>query len=474
MEFALEILSYVFWVIVAIMILVFVHEMGHYAFAKLFKMRVDRFSIGFPPKIVGKKIGNTEYVIGATPLGGYVKIAGMVDESMDTDFLQSQPQPWEFRAKPVWQRMIVITAGVIFNMLLAWVVFASLKFAHGEDYVPAENISGVYVQEGSIAHQMGMRTGDRPIAAAGRPLVRKSDLDGVEALMADPMTITVVRDGQEMTLRGPSDIMTQLNRRGFSLGISADPPLISAVQEDSPAAEAGLRPGDRVLALATDTVRFWAEMTDRIQALEGAPVRVRWARPDSLVSELGEITTSAAELVGQRGGVHIYEAEIEPTYHEATESYLLGLMGPSSEMIAREFGQQHRSFSIGGAITAGFSETWMNSRAIVTSLKRIVTGRENVRENLGGPVMIAKVTKEAAEAGGSVFWRIVALLSITLAIMNILPIPALDGGHLVFLIYEGITRREPSVRVRMVMQQIGMFLILILMTFLIFNDILKL
>src|SRR5690606_29470988 len=132
MESVLEILSYVFWVVLAITILVFVHEMGHFLFAKLFKMRVDRFSIGFPPKIFGKRIGETEYVIGATPLGGYVKIAGMVDESMDTGFIESEPQPWEFRAKPVWQRIVVITAGVVFNVILAAVIFAGLKMTYGE------------------------------------------------------------------------------------------------------------------------------------------------------------------------------------------------------------------------------------------------------------------------------------------------------------------------------------------------------
>src|SRR5690606_39035832 len=158
MEFVLEIASYIFWVILAIMILVFVHELGHYLFAKLFKMRVDRFSIGFPPKIFGKRVGETEYVIGATPLGGYVKIAGMVDESMDTDFAQSEPKPWEFRSKPVWQRLIVITAGVAFNVLLAFFIFAGLKLAYGEDYIPAENIEGVYVEENSLAYNMGLRT----------------------------------------------------------------------------------------------------------------------------------------------------------------------------------------------------------------------------------------------------------------------------------------------------------------------------
>ncbi|HEX7071593.1 MAG TPA: RIP metalloprotease RseP [Rhodothermales bacterium] len=467
MEAVLEILSYIFWVMVAIMILVFVHEMGHYLFAKLFKMRVERFSIGFPPKIVGKKVGETEYVIGATPLGGYVKIAGMVDESMDTDFLESEPQPWEFRAKPVWQRIVVITAGVIFNMILAWVIFAGLRLAHGDRYVPAENISAVYVEEGSIAYDMGLRTGDRVVAVGGDPIERYSDIEGAAGLIADPMTITVERDGERLTFEGPDDIMTQLQRANFSLGISAQPSLIGGVISGSPADSTGLLPGDRVLSIGGDTIRYWAEMTHRLQQQGGTPVVVRWARPDTVPASAG------LEPVGRIDGSIVYQATIRPMRDEELGRYLLGVGPPTEEMLAEEWGAVHESYSLPGAVSAGFSETLLNARLIVVSLQRMVTGRENVRENLGGPLMIAKVTKQAADAGASSFWQIVALLSITLAIMNILPIPALDGGHLMFLVYEGITRREPSAKVRMVMQQVGMFLILVLMTFLIFNDILK-
>ena len=467
MEVALEILSYIFWVLVAIMILVFVHEMGHYLFAKLFKMKVERFSIGFPPKIVGKTIGETEYVIGATPLGGYVKISGMVDESMDTDFLESEPKPWEFRAKPVWQRVVVITAGVIFNMILAWIIFTGLKLAHGDSYVPAENVGPVYVEEASIAHDMGLRSGDRIVAVSGEPIERYSDIEGAEGLIADPMTITVERDGRELTFEGPSDIMTQLQRANFSLGISAQPSLIGSVVADSPADSAGIRPGDMVIGLNGDSVRYWVELTQRLQDVGASPVVVRWLRPDSLASG-GDVSP-----VARTDGAAVYEATVRPMRDETLDRYLLGVGIPTEAMIAEIWGAQHESYSVPGAVAAGFSETWLNARLIVVSLKRMVTGREDITENLGGPLMIAKVTKTAADAGASSFWHIVALLSITLAIMNILPIPALDGGHLMFLLYEGITRREPSARVRMVMQQIGMFLILVLMTFLIFNDILK-
>lgn len=477
MEPVFEILSYVFWVLIAITILVFVHEMGHFLFAKLFKMRVEKFSVGFPPKIFGKKIGETEYVIGATPLGGYVKIVGMVDESMDTDALHSEPKPWEFRAKPVWQRIIVITAGVIFNVILAAIIFAALKYTYGETFIPAENIESVYVVDGSIAHEMGLRTGDRIVEVSGKKPERYSDIQAIEALLADPFTITVERDGKERTFKGPDDIMTQLNRTNGLIGIAVEPSIIGGVVEDSPAMSAGLQTGDRILALADNDVHFWNELTERIQATDGRTMLIRWERPDSLVEAYEEDGRIALpEPIGRGAYGNIYEVAVVPEYDEDGERYVMGIYPPSAypPILSHVFGVMRKDYALGEAMLSGTVETWTKTQAIVTSLRRVATGRENFRENVGGPVAISKVVKEAAEQGPPVFWNIVAMLSITLAIMNILPIPALDGGHLVFLIYEGITRREPSLKVRMVLQQVGMVLLLVFMTFLIFNDILRL
>ncbi len=499
MDSVLEILSYIFWVIVAIMILVFVHEMGHFLFAKLFGMRVDRFSVGFPPKIVGKTIGGTEYVIGATPLGGYVKIAGMVDESLDAEELASAPQPWEFRAKPVWQRIVVITAGVVFNVILAFLIFVTLKTAYGELYVPAENIKGVYVEPESLGHRIGLRTGDQILAVSGKPLERYSDLLSVEALMADRMTITVARGRDTLTFEGPEDIVTQLNRAGgMGLGISPIPALIGEVQSGSPAAAAGLQSGDRIVSISGKPIRFWMEMTHVIQESKGKPVAIEWLRPDSAISPAGAITQAetplpvshpdsatvgalegapaddAREAIGPDGRSRLISTTIQPRFDEGLKRYAIGVSHGAESMLAREFGQRHKRYGLGEAVASGARDTWVNLAAIATSLKRIVSGRENLRENVGGPIMIARVTKQAAASGARDFWNIVAILSLTLAIMNILPIPALDGGHLVLLLYEGITRREPSLRVRMALQQIGMVILLALMAFLIFNDILRL
>lgn len=476
MESILEILSYIFWVILAITILVFVHEMGHFLFAKLFKMRVDRFSIGFPPKLFGKKIGETEYVVGATPLGGYVKIAGMIDESMDTDYLRSEAEDWEFRSKPVWQRMIVISAGVVFNVILAFFIFTGLKLAYGDAYIPAENVESVYVADTSIAHRMGLRTGDRLLAVSGNKLEEFEDVSSLESLIASPLTISVLRDGDTLTFQGPDDIFTQLNRSRGGLGISYKPSVISGVVEGSPAAEAGLRGGDRIFAIDGDTVRYWAEMTGVTQQTGGRPVTIRWFRADSLLRDGdGEMEGSEelpTPIVYQRDDGVVFEAAVTPD--EENGRYLLGVYEPTPGILQHEFGIVRRDYNPVQATITGFEDTWINTKAIVVSLTRVFTGQDNFQENVGGPVMIAKVTKEAADAGAAFFWNIVAMLSITLAIINILPIPVLDGGHLAFLLYEGIARREPSLRLRMIMQQVGMLLLFAFMAFVIVNDILKL
>lgn len=469
MESVLEFLSYIFWVVLAITILVFVHEMGHFLFAKLFKMRVERFSVGFPPKIFGKQVGETEYVIGATPLGGYVKIAGMIDESMDTEFVNTEPEPWEFRSKPVWQRIIVISAGVVFNVILAFVIFTGLKMAYGDTHIPAENVEGIYVEDESLAHDIGLRTGDQILAVSGKKLQDFDDIGSVESLISDPLTITVRRDGREVTLRGPEDIFTQLNRSGGTLGISYYPSIIGSVIADSPADSIGLIPGDRIVGIGGEPVRYWEEMTIMLQKSEGGPVAIRWLRADSLMEDADALV---ATVVEQTAEGTVYEATITPMQED--ERYMLGVGQPTFPMLANEFGIVQRDYSPIKAVAIGAEETWVNTRAIVVSLTRVFTGQENFKENVGGPIMIAQVTKEAAEMGARFFWNIVAILSITLAIINILPIPVLDGGHLVFLLYEGITRREPSLRFRMITQQVGMILLLAFMTFLIFNDILRL
>jgi regulator of sigma E protease len=486
MDLLLSIVTSTLWVLLAITVLVFVHELGHFLTAKYFGMRVERFSIGFPPTILGRQHGDTEYVIGATPLGGYVKISGMIDESLDTDHVEEEPDPWEFRAKPVWQRIVVISAGVVFNVILAVFIFAGIQWAEGETYIPAQNVEQVYVEEGSVAYEVGLRTGDRILEVNGRPFERFEQISPSSVVSADSLTVTVRRDGETKRLLGPPDIITRLSRArnsgqsasfGYFPGLGFLPPLIGSVQQDSPADSIGLRPGDRILAIEDDTVRFWQEMSHLIQQSEGRPVSFRWHRPDSLATP--DTAAGPATLVRQTSDGTVFEATTAPMHLDDSDRYVLGVRSASAnpatqQMLFAELGMKEVAFGPGEALMRGTQLVWENTRNIVVTLQRVITGRDDFRESLGGPVMIAKVTSEAADRGPVVFWRLVAILSVTLAIMNILPIPALDGGQLLFLLYEAVTRRRPSVRVRLVAQQVGMILLLGFMAFLIFNDILRL
>ena len=466
-------LSYVLWVAVALGILVTIHELGHFLAARLFKMRVDAFSLGFPPNIVDKQVGQTRYRLGAVPLGGYVKIAGMVDESLDVEGLESEPAPDEFRAKPVWQRMIVISAGVIFNLILAALLYGALAFTYGVPYTPVENIR-LDVTEGSIASEIGLETGDRIVAVNGEPVERFEEVFTPGSLAADPFQLTVVRGGAEVELTGPGDLLTRFSRREREVSASGEPAsltsifgadaqrpsVLGTVVAGSAADEAGLQVGDRVLAIDGQPADPWDRLQAIVSGSEGRPLAVRWARPDSLATAGG---AAGARVVEKRAAATVYEATITP--RASGTGYLLGVSPDPAAL-----GQRIDQPGLGEALVTGAERTASITGATFAFIGKLVTGRESVRENVGGPLIIAKQSKEAADRGLESFWSFVAYLSIALAVFNVLPIPALDGGHLVFLAYEAVARREPSLKVRMVVQQVGVALILALMVFVIFND----
>lgn len=473
METLLGFITSALWVILGIGLLVFIHELGHFLAAKYFGMRVEQFSIGFPPKVLSKTYGETEYVFGLTPLGGYVRVSGMLDESLDTDSLAEEPEPFEYRAKPVWQRMIFITAGVIFNAVLAVLIFAGIKFAEGDTYVPMSSIDGVYVAPDGIAHDLGMRTGDQVRTLNGEPVERFQDLQNLNVLVEkDTLRVQVEREGQTLNLAMSRDsVITKVTRMNQSderrlagpVGLSIAPPIISGVSEGFPADSVGMQTGDRIVTVNADTVRYWLELVERVNASPSGPLTVEWLRSDSV-----KAVPSKADTAYVTAGGPVYRATITPKEQDGRR--LIGVATPPRDAVRVE----STPYSVPGAIVAGANETWDFTRTTVLSLKRVITGQDDPRDSLGGPVKIVEITSSAAAAGPAAFWRIVAILSITLAIMNILPIPALDGGHLVFLIYEIVTRREPSTRFRLIAQQVGMILLLAFITFLIFNDIMRL
>jgi len=430
----------------AIFILVLVHELGHFLAAKLFKMRVERFSIGFPPRLFGIKRGDTDYCISATPLGGYVKISGMIDESMDDTFATSEPQDWEYRSKPVWQRVIVITAGVIFNMILAVIIYATMFFSYGAQHIPAENVGGLYVPETSLAYEIGFETGDRLVSINGvQPRnYRFGNMISISEITRSEVVFEVNRNGVLETIVAPTDLLDRLNRSPEFLSVeNALPSVISNVVNGSPAAQAGIESGDMIMSINQEPIAYWMQMAQRIRTSEGT-LSLEILRNEEVIS-------------------------LQVTPNPETRTIGIGPIDP-----IEYFGVEYIRYGLLTSVAEGVKTTSENTIGIVQGLGRLVSGSISVRENLGGPVAIASVTREATDRGGWVgFWMFTAMLSITLAIMNILPIPVLDGGHLMFLIYEGITRREPSLKVRMALQQIGMVLIIGLMIFVTFNDILR-
>ena len=443
MDFVLNILQAILVFIPAILILVFIHELGHFLTAKLFKMRVERFSLGFPPKIAGFQRGETEYCISATPLGGYVKISGMLDESMDTDQLNEEPKPWEFRSKPVWQRMIVISAGVIFNMFLAIAIYAGMAYTYGEEVIPPENVNGIYVAEESVAATAGFETGDKILLVNGQDVDHFMDFFSPAELTEADLTYTVLRDGERVKLDVPDNLLDRINKEGFISLANIAPSLIGDVQEDSPASNTGLQKGDRIVAINGDPVNFWMQLTSKIQSADGE-LTLQVDRDGRMISK-----TLTPDPETQTIGIYLAD-------------------------LRQYFETRKLEHNIIESVGVGFNQSSETLVGIVQGLGKLFTGSISVRENLGGPVAIAAVTKQVTDQHGiRGFWEITAFLSVTLAIMNILPIPVLDGGHLVFLVYEGVTRREPSMRVRMILQQLGFILLIGLIIFVTFNDIIR-
>lgn len=446
MESILSVLVTIGIFIGAIFILVLIHELGHFLAAKAFGMRVERFSVGFPPRLFGFQKGDTDYCISATPLGGYVKISGMVDESMDTDFIESEPKPWEYRSKPVWQKMIVITAGVIFNMILAVVIYTGMFWTYGSQEVPSDRVGSLYVVPGSLAEEVGFRTGDRLVSVNGvRPeTYRGGSFFTISDMTSSRISFEVERDGAVMSLAAPAGFLDRLNADPSFLTLAnAIPSKIAAVVPGTPASRSGLLNGDEVIAVNDSSVGYWLDLTSRIRGISG-DLNLTILRGSDTLTVLIERPDGAGTI-----GIRTVDPETE-------------------------FGVVSVDYGLIGGMAAGFRSTVESTTGILNGFGLLFSGDVSLRQNLGGPLAIASVTREATDRSGWIgFWNITAFLSITLAIMNMLPIPVLDGGHFVFLIYEAIFRREPSFKFRMVMQQVGMVLVIGLMIFVTFNDILR-
>lgn len=424
--------------ILGLTILVGLHELGHMLAAKWFGMRVEKYAIGFPPKIFGKRFGETEYMLGLIPLGGFVKISGMVDESMDTEALKEEPKPWEFRAKPAWQRLIVMMGGIIVNVITGIVIYIALTFNYGEQYIPAKEVKyGVVPNE--IGRGIGFETGDKIVAVNGRQLEKFEDVYSMDALLGQNAFYTVEREGQLVDLKVPVDLMDRLaDKEDRMFFVQPRQPFkVGQVLAGSAADKAGLETGDFIEKVNGESVKFFHEFQQALQENAGKTVTMtveRNGKPIKLqaqVSEEGTIGFQPVQLL---------------------------------QFATREY-------SLGEAIPLGTEQAFGVITANVKGFGKIFRGEVSASKSLSGPIGIAQIFGDTFS--WYKFWNITAMLSMVLAFMNFLPIPALDGGHVVFLTYEMISGRKPSDNFLENAQKVGMVILLGLMAFAIFNDVFK-
>ncbi|MEX2593788.1 MAG: RIP metalloprotease RseP [Anditalea sp.] len=420
-------------------ILVGLHELGHLLTAKFFGMKVEKFSIGFPPKIIGFKWGETEYSIGAIPLGGFVKISGMVDESMDTEQLSAEPQPWEFRAKPAWQRLIVMLGGIIVNVITGILIFVFLVYDRGETYYSRDQV----VQHGIVAYEIGERIGfqdgDKVLDINGEPYESLNDLSSGSALLSSNGYYTVDRDGEILKIKIPEGFINSFsNEESMSNFINIRFPFeVLDIAPDGPAAEIGLQQGDRILAINDQKIEYF----------------------NDLQSALEDYANQDVELAVQRGSETINKSV------QVRSDGTIGIaVNPLLEPVKKEYSFME---AIPQGTERAFSVVIVNARA----MGKMFTGEVSAK-NVSGPIGIAKIYGDTWD--WVKFWTITGLISMILAFMNLLPIPALDGGHVTFLLYEMVSGRTPSDRFLENAQKVGMVLLLALMVFAIGNDILKL
>jgi len=433
------VLENAFYLIVTIGILVFVHELGHFIAAKLCGMRVDRFSIGFPPRAFGKKIGDTDYCVSWVPFGGYVKIAGMVDESMDVEFLEHEPQSWEFRAKPVWQRMIVISAGVIMNLLLAIVIFWMIAYSTGRTVWETTEIG--YVVEESPAARGGLKAGDRIIKVNSKDVANWQEM--FEQLYTEAMggeiTFTVVRGTQQVVLAAPRPSLSEPTQTAYGLVAVSSSTIVGSVEPGMPADKLGLKPLDTLLTITGVPIRYDQRVRELVKQNAGKTMTMEWKRGADVMS--GSVTPTPEGRIGIGFGT-VYS-------------------GPKTRI----------QYSLLEALPLGAKSIWTMSVMFIQQIGQMVTGKIAFTQSVGGPIKIAQLATQSSELGFLTYMGFLALLSINLALLNILPFPALDGGHLAFLVYEGIFRKEVPVKVKLGLQKAGIAILFAFMIFVVANDI---
>lgn len=422
--------------LLSLSLLIVLHELGHFIPAKLFKTRVEKFFLFFDVKfaLFKKKIGDTVYGIGWLPLGGYVKISGMIDESMDTEQMQQPPQPWEFRSKPAWQRLIIMLGGVTVNLILGFLIYMMILFVWGKDTLSNEALPEG-LQPSSVAAEVGFRPGDQVLGVDGTPLDNVLDVNRY-LFLRHIKTVTVKhREGNTETLNIPEDIGQQIFKSGelFPL-VPAIPAVIDSVIPNSPAARSGLLPKDKILTINNQPIHDWSDLGNTLDDQANQSITLQINREGEILQL--DATTSAESTLG-----------VFPKRPQITVT--------------------NKSLSLGESIRDGFAFGYWTLYDYVSQFQYIFTKKG--ASQVGGFGAIGNLFPPTWDWRG--FWSSTALISIMLAFMNILPIPALDGGHVLFLCYEIITGRKPHDRFMEYAQMLGFFLLLSLVLFANGNDL---
>lgn len=430
--------------ILSLSILVVLHEFGHFIPAKLFKTKVEKFYLFFDPyfALFKKKIGETEYGVGWLPLGGYVKIAGMIDESMDKEQMAQPPQPWEFRSKPAWQRFIIMIGGVTVNFILGLLIFGFVLFYWGEDYVSTDNaVYGIAVSE--LGEELGLLDGDHVLKVGDYTMDRFNDRQIVkEVVLNDANTIEVRRNDEIVKLAVPAEMQSKLASNEFSsqeLYTYRVPFVIGGFGASSPAKDAGLEVGDRIVGYNGQRIEFYDQF-----------------------AELNSDEQHEVSLVIDRGGV-------EKSYEFTTNKN--GLLGVTTEDLMYYFDVSRKDYSFAEAMPAGAKKGINFLGDQISAFGKMFSGKINPNESLGGFGSIAKLFPETWD--WSRFWLNTGILSLILGFMNLLPIPALDGGHLMFLLYEIISGRKPSDKFMEYSTMVGFALLIALLLYANGLDILR-
>ena len=437
----MEILIKAAQLLLSLSILVIFHEFGHFITAKIFKTRVEKFYLFFDPwfSLLKFKRGETEYGVGWLPLGGYVKISGMIDESMDKEQMQLPPQPWEFRSKPSWQRLIIMLGGVTVNILLAIAIYIGMLWIWGEQYLPTSEVKYGLVAD-SVAQEMGLKNGDKILTVDNQKVEDFFKIPG-RIILDNAKTIQVIRDGQPYTVEIPAGYLAKLLKHQSPDFINARMPfVVEGFSKGSVAEAAGVEKGDRVIGINDSLVLYFDQFRALLPEYKSKEISLKVLR--------GEDTLS-------------YKMTVPET----------GLIGASTNP-ASQFKFSEKEYSLIAAVPAGFTKTWKGVGNYLKQLKLLFSPEVKAYESVGGFITIGSIFP--SDWDWAAFWGLTAFLSIMLAILNVLPIPALDGGHVMFLLYEMITGRKPSDKFLEYAQIVGMVLLFGLLIFANGNDIIKL